>query len=72
MILKAGDREAVKDHKQSRELAKKWLDANEGKTISPWLTVDRGNFAGDVLHVPTRDEIGPFVNEQLVVELCSK
>lgn len=72
MILKAGDRVMVKDHKQSRELAKKWLDANEGKTLSPWLAVDRGSFSGDVLHVPTRDEIGPFVNEQLVVELCSK
>lgn len=72
MILKAGDRVVVKDHKQSRELAKKWLDANEGKTLSPWLAVDRANFSGDVLHVPTRDEIGPFVNEQLVVELCSK
>lgn len=72
MILKPGDRVAVKDRKQSRALAKKWLEANEGKVLSPWLTVDRENCSAEVLRDPTRAEIGPFVDEQLVVELCSK
>ncbi|MBI2438977.1 MAG: 30S ribosomal protein S4 [Lentisphaerae bacterium] len=72
MILKPGDRVAVKDNKHGRALAKKWLEANEGKTLSPWLSLDRENFVGEVLREPTRDEIRPFVNEQLVVELCSK
>ncbi|MBI2441992.1 MAG: 30S ribosomal protein S4 [Lentisphaerae bacterium] len=72
MILKPGDRVAVKDRKHSRALAKKWLEANEGKTLSPWLQLDRENYVGEVLREPTRAEIGPFVNEQLVVELCSK
>lgn len=72
MILKPGDRVAVKDRKQSRALAKKWLEANEGKVLSPWLAVDRENCSAEVLRQPTRAEIGPFVDEQLVVELCSK
>jgi len=72
MILKAGDRVDIKDRKQSRDAAKKSLEANEGKTLSPWLALDRKNFRGEILHVPTRDEMTPLVNEQLVVELCSK
>ncbi len=72
MILKAGNRVQVRDRKESREQAKRWLDAREGKTLSPWLALDRPSFTGEVQRVPTRDEISPFVNEQLVVELCSK
>lgn len=72
LILKPGDGIEVKDNKHSRELAKRPLDAMEGKTLSPWLALDRPQFRGQVVHRPTRDEISPFVNEQLVVELCSK
>jgi small subunit ribosomal protein S4 len=72
MVLKPGDRFEVKNRKASRDLAKKSLDALEGKTISPWLLLDAANFRAEILHLPSRDEIAPFVDEQLVVELCSK
>lgn len=71
MILKAGDRVEVKDRKKSREAAKRCLEAAEGKTLSPWLELDRKNFRGEIIRVPTRDEMAPLVNEQLIVELCS-
>lgn len=72
MILKPGDRVDVRDRKQSRELAKKSLESVEGKQTSPWLLVDSANFHGEILHLPSKDEIAPLVDEQLVVELCSK
>ena len=72
MELKPGDHFEVKNKKNSRDLAKKSLDSLEGKTVSPWLLLDAGNFRAEILHLPTRDEIAPFVDEQLVVELCSK
>lgn len=72
MILKAGDQIDVKNRKQSRESAKKSLDSTEGSTISPWLSLDRSNFHAVVLHLPSKEEIAPLVDEQLVVELCSK
>jgi len=72
MVLKAGDRVGVKDQKQSREAAKRWLDAAEGKTLCPWLGLDRMSFMGEILHIPAREEMVPLVNEQLIVELCSK
>lgn len=72
MILKAGDHIEVRNRKGSRELAKKSLDSLEGKQLSPWLVLDRGSFRAEILHLPSREEIAPLVDEQLVVELCSK
>ena len=72
MILKPGDHVDVKTRKGSRELAKKSLDSLEGKTISPWLLLDGANFRAEILHLPSKEEIAPLVDEQLVVELCSK
>ena len=72
MLLKVGDRIAVKDRKQSRELAKKAMEGSEGKTLAPWLSLDRPAFQAEILRLPTREEIAPLVDEQLVVELCAK
>jgi len=70
--VKEGAKIEVKNKKSSREFAKLWMDASEGRPISPWLALDKDAFAGTVLHTPSRTEIAPFVNEQLVVELYSK
>jgi len=44
----------------------------QGREPPPWLSVDAKNFKGSLLRIPSREEIGPLVNEQLVVELYSK
>ena len=72
MILKPGDHLDVKDRKSSRDSAKKSLESFEGKSLPPWLLVDRDNFHAEIMHLPAREEIAPLVDEQLVVELCSK
>ncbi|HNR93211.1 MAG TPA: 30S ribosomal protein S4 [Kiritimatiellia bacterium] len=72
MILKPGDSITVKDAKDSREYASKHMDQAEARGIVPWMSLDKNNFKGEVLHVPTRDEMAPLVDEQLVVELYSK
>lgn len=71
MTLKVGDRIDVKSRKQSQEAVKKTLDA-QSRELSPWLALDKDNLRGEVLRVPTKEEIAPFVNEQLIVELYSK
>lgn len=71
MTLKIGDRIDVKSRKASQEAVKRVLDA-QSRELSPWLTLDKDNLRGEVLRVPTKEEIAPFVNEQLVVELYSK
>jgi len=71
-VLKAGDVVEVINRPASREAVKNTMDAAESRGISHWLTLDKGNAKGEILHVPSREEIQPIVNEQLIVELYSK
>ena len=72
MVCKAGDVIEVRENPKSRELAGRSIEAAESRGISAWLKLDKNSFKGEVDHVPSREEINPTVNEQLVVELYSK
>ncbi len=71
-ICKEGDVIRVRDRAQSRQYAGQWMENAESRGISPWLILNKVNFEGTVAKVPTREELAPTINEQLVVELYSK
>lgn len=71
MTLKVGDKIEVKGRKQSQDAVKRVVDA-KGREVSSWLTLDKDALKGEVARIPTREEIAPLVNEQLIVELYSK
>lgn len=68
---KPGDVVQVRDAEQSRAYAKPHFDAADGMQPA-WLSVDKSECKAEVLHVPSREELAPVVNEQLIVELYSK
>jgi len=70
--VKSGDTITIKDKPQSRRLAAKNLDLTQITPVPDWLTIDKDNFKGAVSRIPTREEIAPIVNEQLIVELYSR
>lgn len=72
MILKAGDVVAVKADEQSRKYAATFVETAVSRGIVGWLSLDKANYSGSVLKVPTREELAPTVNEQFIVELYSK
>ncbi len=72
MLLRPGDQVAVRTRKQSQEFARLALEVSQQRDKAKWLQFDRETLTGAVLRVPSRDDIGPFVNEQLVVELYSR
>lgn len=72
MVLKAGSVIEVRNKPKSREQAKKSLETVTGRDIPSWLRLDASNFTGEFVRIPTREEIAPIVNEQLIVELYSK
>jgi len=71
MTLKVGDKIEVKGRKQSQDAVKRVVEA-KGRETSSWLTLDKDALKGEVIRIPTREEIAPLVNEQLIVELYSK
>ena len=70
--VKPGETIQARDVKRSRDYSKAHLDAAESRGWPVWLNVDKSEFKAVVDHVPTREEIAPVVNEQLIVELYSK
>lgn len=72
MNLKAGDTVAVKGSDKSNRLARRGLELTQIVTVPDWLLVDKDNLSGTVVRIPTREEINPIVNEQLVVELYAR
>ena len=70
--LRPGDEITIKDKPGSRRLATRNLELTQIAPVPEWLTVDKEGFSGKVARIPTRDEIAPIVNEQLIVELYSR
>lgn len=71
-VLKAGDAVAVKGVEHSKAYAKQFVEQAESRGIVSWLALDKSALEGRITHIPSRDEIAPTINEQLIVELYSK
>jgi small subunit ribosomal protein S4 len=72
MNLKAGDVVSIKPSEKSQRLGKRGVELTQIATVPDWLLVDKDNLSGTVVRIPTREEINPIVNEQLVVELYAR
>jgi small subunit ribosomal protein S4 len=70
--LKVNDVVEVKNHNVSRQLATKNLEVATSRAVPDWLSLNKEEFKGIVMRIPTRDEIQPIANEQAVVEFYSR
>ena len=70
--LKVNDVIVIKKHNVSRQLATKNLEVSASRAVPDWLSLNKEEFKGVVMRIPTRDEIQPIANEQAVVEFYSR
>jgi len=70
--VEAGDVIQIRDKKVSRDLVGRWIAEEEGRVIPQWLEADTTNLRGEVKALPARDEVSIQLNEQLIVEFCSR
>jgi small subunit ribosomal protein S4 len=70
--LKVNDVIVIKNNNVSRQLATKNLEVSASRAVPDWLSLNREEFKGVVMRIPTRDEIQPIANEQAVVEFYSR
>ena len=70
--LKVNDVICIKKHNVSRQLATKNLEVSASRAVPDWLSLNKEEFKGVVMRIPTRDEIQPIANEQAVVEFYSR
>ncbi|WP_438481519.1 30S ribosomal protein S4 [Oleiharenicola lentus] len=67
-----GDEIEMKNVNSSRQLATKAIEENRARVVPAWLTRNDEALKGTVTRLPTRDEMEPGINEQLIVEYYSR
>jgi small subunit ribosomal protein S4 len=70
--LKVNEVITVKNNNVSRQLATKNLETSTSRAVPDWMSLNKEEFKGVVMRIPTRDEINPIANEQAVVEFYSR
>ena len=67
-----GDEIEMKAVNSSRQLATRAIEENRARVVPAWLTRNDEALKGTVTRLPTRDEMEPGINEQLIVEYYSR
>ena len=70
--VQANDVVAIREKSQKQARIQDSLSVAEQYGFPDWVDVDSGKMEGTFKSVPDREELPPDINEQLVVELCSK
>ena len=71
-IIKIGDKITVKGSEKSVKQVKEQLESNPNFAAQGWLQLDREGPAATIVAFPTREDIQIPIEEQLVVEFCSR
>jgi small subunit ribosomal protein S4 len=69
---KVGDKITMKNSDKSVKRVKQQLESNPNFTIQNWLQVEREKPEATVVALPSREDVQIPVEEQLVVEFCSR
>lgn len=70
--VKPGDEIEIKNTPTSRQLAQRNIEENRSRNVPGWLTLNAEAFKAVINRLPTRDEMEPGINEQLIVEFYSR
>lgn len=70
--LKPGDVIELKPISRNIPMIQEGMEQVQSRRIPEWLRLDPDNFRGEVLSLPTREQIDAPVQEQLVVEFYSR
>jgi len=72
MRVRTGQVVSVREKSRKVERIASALEALEGRTVPPWLEIDKENFSGTVKQLPVREDVTLPIDEQLIVELYSR
>jgi small subunit ribosomal protein S4 len=70
--VRAGDVIDIRDTAATRQLATKSLESSQIRPVPAWINFNRDALRAQIVRIPSRDDIQPIVNEQLIVEFYSR
>ncbi len=71
-ICKVGDEIGVREGSSGNEFFQTMQPQLARKMIAGWMELGTGNMQGRIMRMPSRDELGLDLNEQLIVEYYSR
>lgn len=70
--IQPGDEIEIRNSTTSRQLATRCMEETRMRSIPAWLTRNDDSFRATANRLPTREEMEPAINEQLIVEFYSR
>jgi len=71
-VVRVGDSITIHGRERSQKIVKSSLDVGLQARVPAWLQRSDDPPAGKVIHLPTREDVTLPINENLVVEYCSR
>jgi len=71
-LVRVGDKITVRDSEKSRKLVRGHLEELGEPHLQNWMKLDMVKLEGEIVAVPTREDVMIPVEENRIVELCSR
>ena len=71
-LVRSGDEISVKGKEKISKKAGDAIEMNKGRPLPPWLEAVPTELKGKIVQLPKREDVSSEINEQLIIELCSK
>ena len=71
-LIRVGDVISVKPSDKSKKFIRERMETDGGRPVPAWLQLSPEPLEGPVVSLPTRDDVKIPVEEQLIVEMCSR
>ena len=72
ILVRAGDVLRARDRDGTKSLIRVNLETASGRTLPQWLKLDPESLEAGIEAMPTREDVSIQINEQLIVEFCSR
>jgi len=70
--VRPGDKVTVKTNDKTKKLVSEAVEVNKSQVVPDWLSVNGEAMQAEVVSVPRREHVPHPIQEQLIIELCSK
>jgi small subunit ribosomal protein S4 len=70
--VRPGDKITVRDHPKTRKLVSEAVEVNKSQVVPDWLSVKGELMETEIVAMPRRGHVPHPIQEQLIIELCSK
>ena len=71
-LVRPGDEIEVRGTDKIKKKAGDAVEMNKGRSLPAWLEANPAELKGRVIQLPKREDVSVEIQEQLIIELCSK